>query len=48
MFISRPVKVIGKKNTKPQSFGKVMEMCYIHMLIYTVYILYALEFSLLV
>jgi len=43
IFISRPEK---KKNHK--RFGKVMEMCYIHVLIHAVYILYALKFSLLV
>jgi len=41
-------KSLEKEDNNLKSLGKVMEMCYIHLLMYTVYILYALEFSLLV
>jgi len=36
------------KLLKKIELKKVMQMCYIHIFIYAVYILYALEFSLLV
>jgi len=35
LFVSRPGKVLGKKFNS-RSFGKVMDICYIHMFIYTV------------
>jgi len=34
MFMPRPGKVLEKKNCNPKSFGKVMQICYIHMFIY--------------
>jgi len=36
------------KKLNPKGFGKVMYISYIHMFVNAVYILYALEFSLLV
>jgi len=48
MVMSRPGKVLEKKKN-PKNVKKVVEFfLFIHMLIYTVYILYVLEFSLLV